>query len=330
MNSRELVVFVADELLKHIQPRLRASGAGEVVGRADSGDYTFALDEAAEQALPRIIEDVAQRSGIRLASYSEDRGFAAVSGGVSDATHVLVVDPIDGTRPALCGFESCCVSVALAPLRDAGDGRFSASLGEVESAALVEIRSGAAISSARGEGVFQSAFGDRGNLRRIDGLSCKTDLKRLFWAMEMVGRPSDATHALLGNLLDTVSHSGGCFVFNSSSYAISRLITGQLDAYVDPFAAVLHGPAADRWREASRALFGGRVFGLFAYDIAAAAFLTKEAGAVITDARGNSLDEINLLDSSDAAVLSCVAASNATLHSMLLEQIAKGIKSAEM
>ena len=28
-----------------------------------------------------------------------------------DATHVLVVDPIDGTRPAMAGLESACVAV---------------------------------------------------------------------------------------------------------------------------------------------------------------------------------------------------------------------------
>ena len=35
-----------------------------------------------------------------------------------DATDVLVVDPIDGTRPAMAGLESACVAVALAPLGD--------------------------------------------------------------------------------------------------------------------------------------------------------------------------------------------------------------------
>jgi len=41
-----------------------------------------------------------------------------------DETHVLVVDPIDGTRPAMAGLESACVAIALAPL-DGGDPRMA-------------------------------------------------------------------------------------------------------------------------------------------------------------------------------------------------------------
>src|SRR5205823_3601015 len=65
-----------------------------------------------------------------LAFYSEDRGRAAPDG----ATHVLVVDPIDGTRPAMAGLESACVAVALAPL---GDGQ--PTMADVCAGSVVEI-----------------------------------------------------------------------------------------------------------------------------------------------------------------------------------------------
>ena len=80
---------------------------------------TFAVDELAEAALAEFLAERAPR----LAFYSEDRGLVSPP----DATHVLVVDPIDGTRPAMAGLESACVAVALAPL---GDGE--PTMGDVE------------------------------------------------------------------------------------------------------------------------------------------------------------------------------------------------------
>ena len=52
-----------------------------------------------------------------VAFYSEDRGWLEPPArSRRSATPLLVVDPIDGTRPAMAGLESCCVSVAAAPL----------------------------------------------------------------------------------------------------------------------------------------------------------------------------------------------------------------------
>ena len=59
---------------------------------------------------------------------------------------MLVVDPIDGTRPALAGFESSCVSVAAAPLD--GEPRMA----DVSVGVVVELKSGRAFVAARGAG----------------------------------------------------------------------------------------------------------------------------------------------------------------------------------
>lgn len=324
MDLQNLTIHIAGELLEVIRPHLGSEPASAVVGTAKSGDYTFGLDEAAEAALPRIIREAEERSGLRLACYSEDRGLVAHS---PDPEYVLVIDPIDGTRPAMCGFESCCVSVALAPLPSGGGGQGlpHVPLASVKAACLIEIKSGRVLSGARGQGVRTDWASAAGGVR----LSEKTGLRHLFWAHEICGRPTAATQAVLGRLIDASSLGGGCFVFNSSSYAISRIVLGQLDAYVDPFAALLRGRAGQAWAEISRGLYGGRVFGLFPYDIAAAAFLAEEAGATVTDARGESIGGTNLLDSSPAAVLSCVAASNAELHRVLLREVEEGLRRAE-
>ncbi len=69
----------------------------------------------------------------------------------------------------------------------------------------------------------------------------------------------------------------------------------------------------------------GKPMGLFTYDIAAAALLATEAGAIVTDAHGHSFDDTPLLDTSESNVKSIVAASTPELHKKLLEAIDAGI-----
>jgi DNA-binding transcriptional LysR family regulator len=66
----------------------------------------MAIDEIAEQ----VTEQCCAEAG-DIAFYSEDRGY--VEFGRPRA--ILLIDPIDGTRPAAAGLESCCVSVAVLP-----------------------------------------------------------------------------------------------------------------------------------------------------------------------------------------------------------------------
>ena len=121
----------------------RAFHAG---GASAGGDITFAVDELAEKAL---VEFLAERAPA-LAYYSEDRGLVAAG----EATEVLVVDPIDGTRPAMAGLESACVSVALAPL---GDGE--PTMADVSTGCVVEIKSGDWFVAARGHGLESQPAG---------------------------------------------------------------------------------------------------------------------------------------------------------------------------
>src|SRR5688500_20362028 len=107
---RELCVELAASLREEVLPQLGAHAGRAHAGAAEGGDVTFAIDESAEARMEAFLAERAPG----VAFYSEDRGMVNPTGGEAD--WVLVVDPIDGTRPALAGFESCCVSVAAAPL----------------------------------------------------------------------------------------------------------------------------------------------------------------------------------------------------------------------
>ena len=79
-------------------PFLGSHAGRAFAGAGAGGDVTFAVDAEAEEFLAEFVAERAPR----MAFYSEDRGLVAKA----DDTHVLVVDPIDGTRPAMAGLES--------------------------------------------------------------------------------------------------------------------------------------------------------------------------------------------------------------------------------
>ncbi len=231
-----------------------------------------------------------------MAFYSEDRGLVLPGGG--DADTVLVVDPIDGTRPALAGFESCCVSVAAAPLRE------GVTMGEVSVGCVVEIPSGTVFLAERGHGLAggpaRAAVPQRGHRAHVLGLR----LPRAPAAdLRGAARPDRSTAASVG---------GGSFELGSATYDMTRVLTGQLDAYVEP------GPRIIEELPETRAEFervgGGAVLNNSPYDLAAAALCLEEGGAIVTDAAGRSLADRPLLGAGAEHQMSVIASANPRLH----------------
>jgi myo-inositol-1(or 4)-monophosphatase len=264
---------------------------------AAGGDVTFAIDAAAEELLERFLSERA----LELAFYSEDRGLVTPSG---HADTVLVVDPIDGTRPALAGFESCCVSVAAAPLRE------DVTMGEVSVGCVVEIPSGRVFLAERGRGLIEGG---------PVNLSPNTSLERMFWVYGFRGRPMRLYAELLGDLVDGSSVGGGTFELGSACYDMTRILTGQLDAYVEA------GPRVIEELPQTRADFervgGGSVLNNTPYDLAAAALCLAEGGAIVTDASGRTLADRPLLGSGAEYQMSVVASANQRLHDQILGEL---------
>ena len=164
----DVVLELARGLRERVLPFLGSHAGREVSGAGHGGDVTFAVDEMAESWLEEFVAERAPR----LAFYSEDRGLVAPP----DAADVLVVDPIDGTRPAMAGLESACVAVAMAPL---GDGE--PTMADLEVGCVVEIKSGDWFMAMRGSGVRSS---------RSVAPSTNTDVRRMFWSYGFRGRPA--------------------------------------------------------------------------------------------------------------------------------------------
>jgi len=239
-----------------------------------------------------------------VAFYSEDRGLVMPGG---EPRWVLVVDPIDGTRPALAGLESACVSVAAAPL----DGE--PTMADVEVGCVVEIKSGSRFIAVRGAGVEPEP--------RLSG---QASVERMLWSYGFRGRPAVATAVVLGELIDGSSVAGGTFDLGSATYDMTRLVTGQLDAYVEPGPRMIEEVG---WMRAEFERVGrGAVLNNSPYDLAAAALILVEAGAVVTDARGTPLGDRPLLGSGHEFQMSCVCAANAELHAAIVAALDAGIE----
>jgi myo-inositol-1(or 4)-monophosphatase len=300
MVVRELAVELAVALRERVLPELGRHGGRTHSGAGEGGDITFAIDERAEA----FLEDFLARRAPEVAFYSEDRGLVSPGG---DAAWVLVVDPIDGTRPAMAGLESACVSVAAAPLN--GEPR----MGDVAVGCVVEIKSGAAFVAERGAGVDP-----------VPSLSANREIARMFWTYGLRGRPARPLAEVLGDLIDASSVGGATFDLGSASYDMTRIATGQLDAYVEPGPRIVTDVPG--MREEFERVGGGAILNNSPYDLAAAALILEEAGAPVTDAYGEPLNERPLLGSGPEFQLSCVAAANPGLHAAIIRELDSGVE----
>jgi len=302
LPARErLVLDLGLHLRECVVPELGSLAGRAHAGDAAGGDVTFAVDELAEHALSAFLAEHARRT----AWYSEDRGLVAPA----DAVDVLVVDPIDGTRPAMAGLESACVAVALAAL---GDG--DPTMGAVEAGCVVEIKSGDWFLARRGAGV-------RGT--RPVALSRATDVARMFWGYGFRGRPARATVEVLGDLIDASSVGGGTFELGSQAFAMTRVVTGQLDAVVEIGSRMVD--EVPGMRAAFERVGGGRVLNNSPYDLAAPWLCLREAGGTVTDGWGRPLDRHHLLGSGHEFQMSSISAGTPALHAKLVRAVDEGI-----
>jgi len=303
----ELVALCArlrDEVLPFLGLHAARRHAGEAVG----GDVTFDIDERAERLLERHMSE-------RLptwAYYSEDRGLQ----GAAAPELILIVDPIDGTRPAAAGFETACVSVAAVP------GGVSPTMDDVQAGVVQELKTGDLFVAERGAGVC---------MQRSCGVdipllpSPSTDVEGLFWTLGFRGRPAVVLASVLAELIDRSSVGGAVFDIGSATYSITRVLTGQLDAYVDvgPEIIATHPGVEAEFRRVGR----GAVLNNSPYDLAAVQLLCTEAGVPLSGARGESLAERPLLGSGHDYQMACVVSGNADLHERILEIVGRGIDS---
>jgi myo-inositol-1(or 4)-monophosphatase len=214
----------------------------------------------------------------------------------------------------MAGLESCCVSVAAAPL-----GKGNPTMGDVTAACVAEIKTDGMFVAERNKGLEIRTPNSK---LRTPQLSPNTDLQRLFWTLGFRGRPAVPLMQVLGELIDRSSVGGAVFDLGSATFDMTRILTGQLDGYVDVGSRMIEEVPALRAR--FEEVGGGAVLNNSPYDLAAAALCLEEAGAVVTDGYGEPLASRPLLGSGHEFQMSCVAAANRELHAAMLEALERG------
>lgn len=301
-GKRQLVYELACRLRLRVLPELGSPRSRDFSAAGAGGDLTFSVDRLAEDELAEFL---AERDP-RMAFYSEDRGLVAPE----DAVDVLIVDPIDGTRPAIAGLESACVAVALAPL---GDGE--PTMADIELGCVVEIKTGDWFLAERGRGLSAS---------RPPRPSQNTAVDRMFWGYGFRGRPVRPTAEVLGDLIDASSVGGGTFELGSQAFAMTRVATGQLDAVIEVGSRVIDDVPG--MREEFERVGRGEILNNSPYDLAAPWLCLTEAGGVASDGWGRPLDDRRLLGSGHEFQMSSISAGNPVLHKKLVGAIDEGIE----
>ncbi len=305
----ETVRDLCNAVRSAVRPHLGAVSAREREGRGASGDTTFGIDEIAEVEVGSFLE-----SRTDIAYYTEDRGLVLQE----EPRYLFIIDPIDGTRPAAAGLESCCVSVAVAPVN--GREATSLTMGDVFLGVVTEIKGDAVFTALKGGGAVIEIDGKP----RRPALSTTVGLNELFWTAGYRGRPAEALTSVMAELIDLSSVDGGYFDLGSATYSITRVITGQMDAYVDVGQRMVE--EVPPVRELFLSVGHGCVLNNYPYDLAAAALIASECGACVTDAGGRPLDGRPLVPSGGGGQLSSLVSSNAELHRALLERLDVGIR----
>ena len=294
---------LADAVRDAVRPWVRGLRGSEIVSESAHGDATFGIDAEAERVVAAFLE----AQGRPFAVYSESTGLRTY--GASTAETLLIIDPIDGTRNASCGFEGCMVSVAAAPLRD------GVTLGDVTHGVLVDIVHALTFTAERGAGVTVTDAGVPVSPPQAQPVP----LDRLRWSLNVPARPAALLLSVMGELIDATSLTGSFHAGNSSTFSLSRIVTGQLHAHVDfvdriyvdyPASASLFRPVGDTHLTGSQP-----------HDLAACMLILEEHGGIVTDAWGRSLHGAPLLAEGRDAMLSTVAAGHPTVHAELMAYV---------
>lgn len=291
-----------------VRPHLGEAAERVGEGTAVGGDTTFGIDEIAEQAAERVLEEAAEALG-GLAWYTEDRGLV-VRG---RPQRLIVCDPIDGTRPAGAGLEAACVSVAGAPFVE------DATLGDVDDGIVLEIKTGTLYRARRGKGV---RIVDAGETLQPTP-SPKKDVSGAFWVYGLRGRPTIPSAVVLEELIDASGVSGGTFDLGSATYGMTGVVRGRFDAYVDHGQRIIDD--LPQMRGAFEAVAGGAVLNNMPYDVAAALLVCTEAGCPATDAHGSPLESRPLVGSGHDFCVSTLVACTPELHGELVAALDRGI-----
>ena len=147
----------------------------------------------------------------------------------------------------------------------------------------------------------------------------------MFWTYGLRGRPALALMEVLAELVDASSVGGASFDLGSATYDMTRIATGQLDAYIEPGPRIVDDVPG--MREEFERVGGGAILNNSPYDLAAAALCLRGG-------RRRGHRRLRAGPGGEAACsapthefqMSCVCAANRELHAAICTAVDHGIE----
>lgn len=255
------------------------------VGR-NAADIQFALDRLAEEGLLQAVrQELGDLGRIRLISEGFADDAPPVVEGEGEGSHVLIIDPVDGTRGLMHDKRSAFCLLALAP-----DGP-APRLSDITHACMVEIPTS------------RSQLSDVLAASRDDGLRCHTEDLSTGEAHAFTPTPSvalDLRHGF-GTIVRYCAGAGTAFGLFEDDF-LRALFAGEPEAaseiYEDQFISnggQMHAliTGRDRFVADLRPLFVTReglpLLSAHPYDVCAA-LIAEQAGVILTAPDGSPLD----------------------------------------
>ncbi|HKZ56214.1 MAG TPA: inositol monophosphatase family protein [Thermodesulfovibrionales bacterium] len=229
----KLLRKIGRRLLKEIPSmRLKPKTA---IGIGAAGDTTYLVDKRAEE----IVVSGLEKSGEALTIISEEIGIKEIKGGGKR----VLVDPVDGSRNAISGIPFYCTSIAVAD----GD-----TLGDIESAYVVNLISGDEFWVEKGKGAF------------LNGEKIHTQIDdELYLIAYEAQHPSNDIPKITPLLVK--SRKTRCL--GATALDLAYLAFGAISIFVT--------------QSLSRS-----------FDFASGWLLVREAGGIFTDIKGNSIENL--------------------------------------
>lgn len=288
-----------------------------------SKDFNYALDEVTEGRVKNVFSKEWKRRselGKRLSAYiTEDQGYVEAPG-ENAPEFIYLIDPVDGSRPAMSGTEQACVTM-VAVKGDKKDAKFS----DIEFGITHFIKEGVTLFVRRGSGVW--AKGKDGKMEKVKAFeNPPTNLKDC----SMTTESYSFNKMITGAIYDPLARSVGYEISApSGSWSAASLVRGHNEIQVDvrdrlirdfpEFGNVIkYDPVKSK---------GG-----YPMDVAASVTMIEELGGKVTDAYGNSLSDKPLWgfdekgDWHPGNQISIVAAITPQLHDLAMQKINEGFE----
>lgn len=299
---QDFLVSLTRTIQQEVKPHLGTAYAKQAFGTAVGGDTTFAIDEKAEE----ILHEELQAFG-DISYYSEDKGLISFG----QPGYILIVDPIDGTRPAAVGLETATVAIAVSEVVE------KPTFGNVIYGIMRELKGGSYYAANRGENLIFDGKNIKPAPRREDAR-----IENLFWTIGFRGRPALIISSVLRDLIDKSSVGGGLFDIGSATYSIWMTIEGRIDAYIDVGKRIIE--EMPELMTEFKKVGAGEVLNNSPYDVAAAKVIAETAGCLVFDGYGDSLDQKPLLGSDFVHQVSCLVA-DTRIMPQIIEEINRGV-----